>query len=119
MINIALAYPDGRLGVMQFCGADHDADIQSAISKMVDRPSGWQRISEDEAAAIRAARPKPEVQLSSTPVSDVNVTGIVVQAVQEENAALKAELDELRTMFQNFLRAGWEEIQRQKAEDGT
>lgn len=58
MINLALAYSDGRLGVMQCVGDPSDAEIAKIIPKMVDRPHQWERITAEDAASIRAARPK-------------------------------------------------------------
>lgn len=111
MINIALSYEDGRIGVMQWIGPDDDAEIERGIKKMVDRPREWQRITEAEAAAIRAARPKPEpVSASVTPVPAVNTEEL--EAVKAENAALEARLAYLEARMGAFFEGVEEAVRK-------
>lgn len=115
MIHIALAYDDGRLGVMQWFGQDEDAEIEKGIGKMTDRPMGWRRITSDEADAIRAARPprvETEYQPSSEPVSPT-----FVAILQRENDELKDRLAAVEDKFDRFLAGAREEYERIKSEE--
>lgn len=116
MINLALAYDDGRLGVMQYCGEDaSDTAIEKTIAKLEDRPAGWRRITSDEADAIRAARPprvETEYQPSSEPVSPT-----FVAILQRENDELKDRLAAVEDKFDRFLAGAREEYERIKSEE--
>jgi hypothetical protein len=99
---------------MQWFGEDTESAIEKGLAKMVDRPSGWQRITPEEAAAIRAARPKPEpeFQPSSAPMSDPRVAVLI-----RDNDDLRQELNDLKQTFHNFLAGAVEAMHDQKARE--
>lgn len=104
MSNIAMIYADGRVGILQTVADDSDEAIVKAIGKMVDRPAEWQRITPEEADAIRAARPRPEPELQPS-VTRVPDHSAPVSA--DDLARMLAELDahkaEVRQMIDGLL----------------
>lgn len=114
-MNIALAFNDGRLGIMQFDGEDTDEAIKAEIAKMADQPAGWQRVTPEEAAAIRAQRPKPEAPASVSSVSSASSTDILV--IQQENDGLKQRMADLERQLAEFPLRLAEMISRDKAQD--
>lgn len=80
MILIRLDYADALPAVMQFAGPDDDDAIIATIRKHPNWPVSWQRITEAEAEAIRAARPKPQ--------SSVKDPSIVVGIAEAEKQAV-------------------------------
>jgi hypothetical protein len=95
MKRYALPHQDGTISIMQLI-ADHPVEHEIARS-VFSSPvilDGVTEVTEEEAAAIRAQRPKPEAQASSSPVSGPSSTDILI--IQQENADLKDEMARLR-----------------------
>lgn len=116
MIYIALAYETGRLAVMQYVADDNDAAIRATIAKLPEQPIEWRRISEDEAASIIAAMPRPAAQpkVSVAPVPDPHAAEIA--RLKQENADLIARQAALEQNFAAFRSALTEAVARHKAE---
>lgn len=113
----ALPHEDGTVSIMQLI-ADHPVEHEIARS-VFSSPVILKDVAEvtkEQAAAIRAMRPKPEpIPADVSAVPTVNIAAIV----QQENEALKAELEHLRRDFQNFPKMLAEMISRAKAEGET
>lgn len=101
MKRYALPHADGSISIMQLL-ADHPVEHEIARSVF---PSpvireGVTEITEEEAAAIRAQRPKPEAPASVTPVSSQATTDILL--IQQENDGLKQRMSDLERQLAEF-----------------
>jgi MoxR-like ATPase len=120
MRRYALPHEDGTISIMQLI-ADHPVEHEIARS-VFSSPvilEGVTEITEEQAAIIRAQRPKPTIPPNAAPVSQQATTDILL--IQQKNADLEAEMAQLRRdvqqQLQEFPLRLAEMISRAKAEE--
>jgi len=97
----ALPHQDGTISIMQLlAGHSVEHEIRRSVFSSPVILDGVTEITEQEAAAIRAQRPKPEIPPSVTPVSPQVHTDILL--IQQKNDELERQVAELKQAFRDL-----------------